>query len=198
VQYRRYAPHPSLAHIVRCFQTLDDVHTVPTSEHRVYPEVSIHLSFVHGTSWFSTDPNGGAIHRVPKVFVERSLRYPARLVSLGPTRMVSAEFYVWDAARLFGRLDNDATLGASLVGEDLAARMDRLLAEGELEEAVYVLEAWLIDYVAQFELRATPAVRVAKRLLAQCGQGSVSELADDASVSLRQLERIRTRMDELK
>jgi hypothetical protein len=88
----------------------------------------VHSSFLGGDSWFNADVHGDAVHRVPRVYVERLLRAPARLVSLGPTRMVSAELYVWDVARLLGPVEeggNDGTSSSSVVGHELAARSRR-------------------------------------------------------------------------
>src|ERR1700689_5971006 len=99
-------PDRSIAHLVRCFHALEDVHVPATSEHRLYPEHTLSLSFLDGTSWLATDASGAprSLAPISAGFVDNPTTQPVRVVSLGRTRMVGINFYVWGAIRLFGRL----------------------------------------------------------------------------------------------
>ena len=102
-------PDPSLAHLVRCFFAFEDLPVPATREHRLFPEHTLSLSFLDGASWVAADPSGAVVRleRVPAVFVDRAATRPVRLVSLGRTRMVGINLYMWGAIRLFGRLPDE-------------------------------------------------------------------------------------------
>lgn len=188
-QCRMFPPHPSLARWVRGMWTLDDLHTELKAEHRLYPECNVLLTFLHGESYLGI---GSELLRLPRVYVQECRGFPVRLRSCGPTRLVGVELYPWGAIRLLGALrpliGNPCSIPAQ-VPDRLAARIERLLIAGELDEALIVLEQWLLARAAAVDLSPSPALVAAERLLESRGQGTVSALADEASVSVRQLER---------
>jgi len=183
-------PDRSLAHLVRCFHAFEDLHVPATSEQRLYPEHTLSLSFLDGTSWFSADPIGAArgLAPVPAVFIDHPTTQPVRIVSLGRTRMVGINFYVWGAIRLFGRLPGNDDVG-SLVPARIATTIAQLLALGELDAAIDVLEQFVAERARAVELAPSPAIEVATTLCDRAGHGSILELADASSLSIRQLER---------
>jgi AraC-like DNA-binding protein len=183
-------PDPSLAHLVRCFHAFEDLHVPATSEQRLYPEHTLSLSFLDGTSWFATDPSGAAsgLAPVPAVFVDNPTTQPVRIVSLGRTRMVGINFYVWGAIRLFGRLPGNDDIG-SIVPARIATSIAQRLARGELDAAVGVLEQFVAERARAVELAPSPAIQVATTLCDTAGNGSIRELAETSGVSIRQLER---------
>lgn len=188
-QCRMFPPHPSLTRWVRGLWTLDDFHTELKAEHVMYPECNVLLTFLHGESYLGIGPS---LLRLPRVYVQEFRGFPVRLRSCGPTRLVGVELYPWGAIRLLGPLrpliGNPCSIPAP-VPERLAARIERSLIAGELDEALVLLEQWLLERAAAVDLSPSPALLVAERLFESRGQGTVSALADEASLSVRQLER---------
>ena len=186
---RTFQPHPSLAHLVRAYGTLDDLHTELTAEHRLYPECMVLLTFLHGESYLGV---GTDLKRLPPLYLQQFRDFPVRLRSCGRTRMVAVEFYPWGAIRLLGPPPSDAENPCSIpaqVSPAFAARMQRLLVADQQDEAVHVLEEWLLARAARIDPEPTAAVRAATRLVESGGLGTVADLADGVGLSVRQLER---------
>ena len=189
--FRSLPPHPLLARWVRSCCVLDDVHTELTAEHRLYPECNVLLAFLHGESYIGL---GSELRRLPRMYVQEFRDFPVRLRSCGPTRMVGVELYPWGAIRLLGGLGTPARVGnpcfvPTCVPEPLAARMEGLLIARQQDEALCVLEEWLLQRASQVDLSPTPAITVAEQLFESRGQGTVRDLAEAAGLSVRQLER---------
>jgi AraC-like DNA-binding protein len=182
-------PHPSLAHLVRSYGTLDYVHTELSAEHRLYPECTVLLTFLLGESYLGV---GNDLKRLPPVYLQEYRDFPLRLRSCGRTRMVGVEFYPWGAIRLLGPSTSNALNPCTIpaqVSPAFAARIQRLLVAGEQGEALRAIEEWLLALAARVDLEPTPAVRAATRLVETSGLGTVTGLADGVGLSVRQLER---------
>jgi len=187
--FRMFPPHPSLAHLVRAYGVLEDVHTELTAEHRLYPECNVLLAFLHGESYLGV---GSDLKRLPPVYVQEFRDFPVRLRSCGLTRMVAVEFFPWGAIRLLGPPASNAVNPCTIptqVSSALGARMQRLLVAGHLDEALNLLEEWLLERASRIDLEPTPAVLAATRLVETRGLGTVAELAEGVGLSVRQLER---------
>ena len=190
--YRTLSPHPLLAPWVRCYGALDDVHTREAEEHQLYPECSILLAFLHGESYLGA---GADERRLPSVYVQEVRGFPVRLCSRGRTRMACVEFYPWGAIRLLGV--KDAGFGSAAhpcfvpdaVSPLFTRRVVRLLEAGLLDEALRMIEEWLLARAASVGLEATPALTAATRLFESRGQASVQLVAEEVGLSVRQLER---------
>jgi AraC-like DNA-binding protein len=184
-----FPPHPSLAHLVRGYGVLDDVHTELTAEHRLYPACMVLLTFLHGESYLGV---GNDLKRLPPVYLQEYRDFPLRLRSCGRIRMVGVELYPWGAIRLLGpRMStplNPCTIPTQ-VSPAFAARMQRLLLAGQQDEALRALEEWLLALAARVELEPTAAVLAATRLVQTDGLGTVTDLANGVGLSVRQLER---------
>lgn len=186
---RVFPPHPSLAHLVRSYGALDDVHTELTAEHRLYPECTALLVFLHGESYLGV---GDDMKRLPPVYLQEFRDFPVRLRSCGRTRLVCVEFYPWGAIRLLGSPRSNAIHPCTIpeqVSPAFADRMQRLLQAGQQEEALSILEEWLLERAARIDLEPTPAVLAATRLIETRGLGTVADLAERVGLSVRQLER---------
>jgi AraC-like DNA-binding protein len=130
---------------------------------------------------------------LPRVYVQEFRDFPVRLRSCGPTRMVCAELYPWGAIRLLGGLGPTSGVPCRVpecVPERLTSRIERMLKAGELNEGLGELEAWLLQRATQIDLSPSVAVIAAEQIFSSRGQGTVSELADHAGLSVRQLERL--------
>jgi AraC-like DNA-binding protein len=103
--------------------------------------------------------------------------------------MVGVNFYVWGAIRLFGRLPRNDDLLGSIVPERLASSIAQLLAQGELDEAIDVLERFVAERARAVDLAPSPAIEVATSLCDTSGHGRILRLAEMSGVSIRQLER---------
>lgn len=183
---RRLPPHPSLAHLVRAYGVLDDVHTELTAEHRLYPACLVLLNFVYGECHLGVP---GGLQRLPPMYLQEFTGAPVRLCSYGRTRVIGVEFYPWGAMRLFGPRRLSPCAVPVQVSSAFAARMQSLLKAGELDEGVQVLQEWLLARAARIEHEPTAAVIAANRLVENQGRGTISALADEVGLSVRQLER---------
>ncbi|MET0793175.1 MAG: helix-turn-helix transcriptional regulator [Polyangiaceae bacterium] len=184
-----FPPHPSLAHLVRSYGALDYVHTELTAEHRLYPECTVLLTFLHGESYLGV---GDDLKRLPSLYVQEFRDFPLRLRSCGRTRMVAVEFYPWGAIRLLGPSTSNTVNPCTIppqVSSAFAARIQRLLMADRQDEALNALEEWLLARAAGIDLEPTAAVLAATRLVETGGLGTVTELADGVGLSVRQLER---------
>jgi AraC-like DNA-binding protein len=106
--------------------------------------------------------------------------------------VVGVELYPWGAIRLFGQHMPNPLRPCTIppqVSPAFAARMQRLLMAGEQDEALSVLEEWLLARAAAIDLEPTAAELAATRLVEAGGLGTVNELADSVGLSVRQLER---------
>lgn len=189
--FRSVPPHPLLARWVRSYCALDDVHTELTAEHRLYPECNVLLAFLHGESYIGL---GSDLRRLPRMYVQEFREFPVRLRSCGPTRLVGVELYPWGAIRLLGALAGSTRVGnpcfvPTSVPETFSARMHALLIAHQQDEALHALEEWLLARATQVDLSPTPAITVAERVFESRGRGTVRDLADEAGLSVRQLER---------
>jgi AraC-like DNA-binding protein len=187
--FRTLPPHPSLAHLVRAYGVLDDVHTSTKEEHRLYPECNVTLAFLHGESYLGV---GNELKRLPGVHVQELKHSPLRLLSRGPTRMVAIELFPWGAIRLLGPRGappHDAFTVPAVVDPRFAARIERLLEARQGDEALHLLEEWLLARAAQVDLESGPAITAATRLFEAGGHGTVTSLAEGVGLSVRQLER---------
>jgi AraC-like DNA-binding protein len=147
------------------------------------------LNFLHGESYLGL---GGELKRLPPVYLQELRDFPVRLRSCGRTCVVGVEFYPWAAIRLFGAHAPTALNPCTIppqVSPAFAARMQRLLVAGRQDEALSLLEEWLLARAASIDLEPTPAVLAATRLLDDGGLTTVAELADGVGLSVRQLER---------
>jgi AraC-like DNA-binding protein len=185
-------PHSSLAHLVRSYCALDDVHTPSTEEHRLYPECNVLLAFLHGESYLGLSSD---IRRLPRMYVQEFRDFPVRLCSVGPTRMVGVELYPWGAIRLLGPLAASAANALhpcfvpTQISPLFAQRMERLLAAHQQDEALHLLEEWLLARATQVGVEPTPALTAALQLFEARGQGTVLAAAESVGLSVRQLER---------
>jgi AraC-like DNA-binding protein len=187
--FRTLPPHPSLAHLVRSYGALDDVHTPVKEEHRLYPECNVTLAFLHGESYLGV---GNDVRRLPGVHVQELRHSPVRLRSCGPTRMVAVEFFPWGAIRLLGPRgegSQEVFTVPEVVSPRFGARMEHLLEARQHDEALQLLEEWLLARAAQIDLESGPAITAATRLFAAGGRGTVTSLAEGVGLSVRQLER---------
>jgi AraC-like DNA-binding protein len=190
--FRTLPPHPSLAHLVRAYGTHDMPAPTPaTEEQRVYPECKVTLAFLHGESYLGV---GKDAKRLPRsVYIQEFRDLPVRLYARGPTRMVAVQFFPWGAIRLLGPHVADPRAPFALpkvVDWRFVARMERLVANCQDDEALRLLEQWLLDRAAQVDLEAGPALMAASRLFEAGGQGTVAQLAEGVGLSVRQLERL--------
>ncbi len=87
--FRVFPPHPSLAHLVRAYGVLDDVHTELTAEHRLYPECTVLLAFLQGESYLGV---GNDLKRLPALYVQEFRDFPVRLRSCGRTGWSRSSF----------------------------------------------------------------------------------------------------------
>lgn len=189
--FRTLAPHPSLAHLVRAYVTHDLAPSPTVEEHRIYPECKVTLAFLQGESYLGV---GKDAKRLPSsVYIQEFRDLPVRLYSRGPTRMVAVQFFPWGAIRLLGphaAVPHDPFALPKVVSPRFAARMERLVAARQQDDALRSLEEWLLARAAQVDLESGPALMAANRLFETGGQGTIATLAEGVALSVRQLERL--------
>lgn len=188
--FREYPPSPLLADDVKCMWILRTTYPADGFED-VTPDGCVELICNLGCP-YRLPSDGRAL---PPVFVvgfqERTVRFPVS----GEVRLIAARLHPWAATWLLeGEIDATGNVIAGLGGEwnDLLAALEPIVAHGDesaFARAADCLQEFLIGRAMARGFH--PSVfRAAARLLADAeGQLRVEALADECSISVRQLQR---------
>jgi AraC-like DNA-binding protein len=190
MNYQEYPPHPQLRNSILCYSTLEEHHTPEREVHCFYPECRVRLAFYEGDAYVSlTD---GSLEFLPKSYLIGLPDQPLSIVSKGLTKVLCVEFYPWGAVQLLGLSEGLQTVAFKKfeVDANLSRQIQRLLAVDALDEAIHVLEEWLLARHALYTLEPNSATRAATMLYVSGGQQKVGEIAEAVGISRRQLERL--------
>jgi AraC-like DNA-binding protein len=191
MRYREFRPHWRLREFVKCFWTLShDYAQSVHSEEQLPPKGEIELIFHYGHRFvlragehWVTQPTSFVIGQQERFFV---------LSSGGATWLVAARFHPWGAFPFFGLPISELSrefVSLDAIFGTLTAELEDSLSDPGREEVVKILESFLLLRLDSFEQDLGPVASLARRIIAQQGQLSVSDLVRDQSLSQRQIER---------
>jgi len=188
---RLLPPTPGLQAAVRGIWCMSEPHAAGPDEQIVPPDDRVEVVFHSGDAWIH---DGDGREPLPRVFIGGLRTRPVRVVSSGPTHMVSAWLHPWAAAAILGHgrpvLGIHREVGPEL--RALSSELCPLLSRGELGPAAERLERW----IARRALAMTRAPRDAPKgwragvlVWESHGKAPLAALAAREACSLRQLER---------
>jgi AraC-like DNA-binding protein len=191
MHYREFRPHLRLREFVKCLWTLrhDYSQSVHSEEH-LPPKGEIELIFHFGHRFLLRAGEGWV--KQPASFVIGQQERFFILRSRGRTGLVAARFHPWGAFPFLGlpisELNRQFVPLETLLGS-LAAELEDSLSNLGRDEAVRILEKFLLLRLHDFKRDLRPVASLARRIIAQQGQLNVSDLLQDQSLSQRQIER---------
>ncbi len=193
MDYREYAPHPSLRPLVRCLWTLEsDTTAPPAAPEPIFPDGRVELVVHLADRFQQLDPSGVAVLQ-PAGFVAGQLRGPFLVRPTGRVATVGVRFRSAGAA-LFFRLPLDELTGRVVPLERLWGTEGRFLPEALAAAAPGPERVQLLQSALLRRLKSTPArdplVEIAVARLHSVGNGlEVATVARELGVSRRHLVR---------
>ncbi len=187
-RYHEYEPHESLRETVRCFW-IHEAEYPSRTEQDIAPDGCVELIFNFGDPYrLRRTPR--PIPLPPAVIVGfQDKTIP--LLLRGKLKVVAARLFAWGAVALVQ--DNVMVLTNTITPlkgwDELVQRLRSEVLEGRYEEAVAVLEAYLIYQRLERTFDRKIIQAAAKLLHHTKGQYRIAELAEVCRMSSRQLER---------
>lgn len=191
MRYCEISPQPPLNRFVECFWTLEGDGPSPDgSPERILPDGCVELILNFGAR-FSQHSDGGRVLQ-PRHFLVGQMTGPILISPTGKVELLGIRFHPGGTAAFLRMPMNELIDQVTELGS-LSNELEReLLSAAEqlssLKEKTAAIEAALLSRL----LRRQPdlsAMRLATRIVDSAGLISVDQLAADAGISSRQLER---------
>ena len=203
MRYREFKPNPNLAPFVECFWTLDSdtsadpVQTNPVEvvqPERILPDGCVELILNFGAQ-FREQKDDGQQESQPMQFLVGQMTRPMLISPNGRVELVGIRFHPGGTLPFF-RVDmqelTNRVVELGALSHDLelkfVSRMDEARYLPSMSLKIVMLEEMLTSMLRDSK-HDSRLIELAAKIVARGGQITVSELADDAGVSSRQLER---------
>ncbi len=203
MRYREFKPGAQLAPFVECFWTLDSyasgetVLTKPSEAvepERILPDGCVELILNFG-SQFHEQRDDGQAEAQPMHFLVGQMTRPMLISPNGHVELVGIRFHPGGTLPFF-RVDmqevTDRVVELGALSRDLerqfVSRMDQVRSLSSLSLKIAMLEEVLAGLLLQPK-NDQRLLQLAAKIVARGGQLTVAELAHDAGISSRQLER---------
>ena len=191
MRYRELHPKPPLSHFVECFWTLEGENTSePVQAERILPDGCIELILNFGDRF--SQHSGVKRFDQPRHFLVGQMTGPILISPMGAVELIGVRFHPGGTLPflrlpLYEMTDKLVELG------NLAQHFERELLEVSVDlptisNRVAAIESLLLSYVLRFK-HDSCCLRLAATIVDSAGLMSVDQLATDAGVSTRQLER---------
>jgi AraC-like DNA-binding protein len=201
--YHEFKPNPNLAPFVECFWTLDSdtsvdqVQTNPAEvvqPERILPDGCVELILNFGAQ-FREQKDDGQQEPQPMRFLVGQMTQPMLISPNGRVELVGIRFHPGGTLPFF-RVDmqelTNRVVELGALSRDLehrfVSRMDEARSLPSMSLKIVMLEELLTKMLCDSK-HDSRLIGLAAKIVARGGQMTVSELADDAGVSSRQLER---------
>lgn len=191
MKYLEYLPHSSLQRHVKCFWILEREYTPGNPVECVTPDAWIELILNFGAPYVLR-AEAMPDREMPPAFLVGLLKKPLLFRSDGTVKIVATRFHAWGVLPFLDiRAATSDTLATTLGREwhDLAAVVEPRVHAGDYEGAVSDVQDFLITRLLTTTFDPKQIQRAAQMLHYQKGQFRVAELADNCSLSIRQLQR---------
>lgn len=188
MRYCEITPKPPLNSFVECFWTLEGDGPVPgDSPERILPDGCVELILNFGAR-FSQHTNGARVLQ-PRHFLVGQMTGPILISPTGRVELLGIRFHPGGTSAFMRVPMNEVTDQVTELGS-LSRGLEReLLSVSEdlasLSEKMKAVESVLTNRV----LTTSPSMQLAARIVNSAGLISVDQLALDAGISSRQLER---------
>jgi AraC-like DNA-binding protein len=191
MKYKEYAPHTSLQDHVKCFWIMEREYTPEHPTENVTPDASIELIVNFGDPYV-LQTEGAPDRTMPRAILMGLQSKPLIFRCDGTVKLVATRFYAWgalpflaDRAQGLNKLPN--TLGREW--DDLAARIEHSVRQGDFDAAVATVEDHLIERLLTASVDLKKIQSAAMMLHLQRGQFRIADLAEHCNLSSRQLQR---------
>ena len=189
VAFQEFLPDARLQPLVRSYWQIAEYHDVSQQEHRFLPERSVRLAFYAGQSWQAATQQG-ELEPMPQAALFGLTLVPQRIVSMGLTRALGVELYPWGARQLFGWEFGHQTVDLSASHPWLCRAVCALIGLNAWDEALQMVEDWLLSLLGQRGKELQSGTQAAIRLYRSLGSARIGTLASELNLSQRQLERL--------
>jgi AraC-like DNA-binding protein len=191
VKYREFEPHASLRKHVKCFWILEREYTAEHPAEDVTPDGFIELILNLGTP-YRLHSDDGSDREMPRAILMGLQSRPLRFLCAGTVRLVAARFFAWGslpllADRAHGVKELTTALGREW--DDMAARIEPAVNACDYAGAVAAVEDHLIEKLLTATVDHRKIQAAAQMLHLRKGQFRITELAEQCSLSTRQLQR---------
>ena len=191
VKYKEYVPHDSLQEYVKCFWIMEREYTPDSPAEDVTPDAFIELILNFGAPYRLRE-EGVSDREMPRAILVGLQKKPLLFLCEGTAKLVATRFFAWGGLRfLSDRVQRFADLTTTLGREwdDVAARVEPAVGEGNYDAAVSLVEDHLIEKLLAVTVDPKKIRAAAQMLHMTKGQFRVSELAEHCGLSSRQLQR---------
>jgi len=191
MRYREISPRPPLSNFVECFWTLDGDGPQPgAAPERILPDGCVELILNFGERFSQHNDNGRELQ--PRHFLVGQMSGPILISPNGAVELLGIRFHPGGTSA-FMRVPMNALTDRIAELGSLSSELEReLLSVSEclpaLDEKIAAVEAALIGRL-RCSSHESSAMRLAARIVQSAGVISVDQLASDAGISSRQLER---------
>lgn len=193
MRYKEYIPNPILAPYVKCIWTLE-VSGMPGMTHRekVLPDGCMELIFHYGDLFQQYRSDKPELQ--PRSFLHGQMKAYIEIGPTGNTGMIAARFYPHGLAAFINmpvnELTDSVTDVASLFGKEARSVEEQLGNTDDENKRVALLHTFLTKRLKPASVKTTIAANAARSIMATSGTTTIHQLAADACMSERQLERI--------
>ena len=189
--YREIQPTPALARFVECFWTLEnDASTVTTQPERLLPDGCVELILNFGER-FREHKDDGREERQPQHLLVGQMTQPVLIAPTGSVQLLGIRFHPGGTFPFFSipmrELTNRVTDFEALSSE-FQNDLIRCVDETSSLLKIAAVEKLLVER-ARYCSHDPRLASLVKKIVKNGGQVSVDQLATDAGVSSRQLER---------
>lgn len=185
MSYRRFLPHPALAHLVEYFgiqqsedQTDAVTEVLPTTHH----DLLIHFAdpFLHHQD--------DQLEREPTAYICGQRTQPYKVSAAGKTGIVICSFYPWAISELTGTslgCSSNQTVDAIDVFPKIRCVLDRVLSGSDARARIRPLESYLLSQLKH----ANCFARQSAGFILNNPHASMNQIAKHFGVSKRHLDR---------
>jgi len=189
--YREIQPTPALARFVECFWTLEnDAGTAATQPERLLPDGCVELILNFGER-FREHKDDGRDERQPQHLLVGQMTRPILIAPSGSVQLLGIRFHPGGTVPFFRipmqELTNQAT-DLEALSSEFQNDLVRCVEETSFLLKVAAVEKLLVERVRSCK-HDSRLLSLVTKLVQNGGQVSVDQLATDAGVSSRQLER---------
>src|SRR5215475_11792958 len=189
-QYQEFIPHATLQDTVKRFWILEKEYTPEDSIEEVTPDACVELIFNFGRPYIQDV--GATKREVSKVCLVGLLNKPLLLHASGLVKLVAVRLYAWGALTFLksaASRNSAAAVDLDPAWWQVIERISENVHLSDYQKAVEEIEDFLIGLRLNTMFDPQRVRTAAKLLYHTKGQFRVAELADQCSLSLRQLQR---------
>jgi AraC-like DNA-binding protein len=192
MNYQVYTPSPELQAFVKCFWTLDDKGTATPTRQRVVPDGCMEMIFHYGDLYRQYFEDGKSLVQ-PRSFVFGQISHYIEIEPTGSSGIIAARFLPDGLGPFLAipvtELENKAVKLSLLFGLKGKELEEKVLSAAGTKERIALIEGFLLSYLAEPATIDLVTKNCVDIILQSQGQLDMAELANNAQVNRRNMER---------